>query len=83
MDTLNLHFNDWNWHKTCKMGGLSTQRMCYDELLMTLTGSTLLQRFLHAREMETECTILLADLAAGLGQPKVEVSSQISTQPAY
>jgi len=45
---------------------------------MSLTGSTLLERFLHAQEMETECTILLADLAAGLGQPKVEVSSWIN-----
>jgi hypothetical protein len=34
-----------------------------------------MERFLHAREMETECVALLADLAASLGQPKVEVSS--------
>jgi len=78
MDTLNLHFNDWNWRKTCKMGGPLTLRILYDQQLTTLTGSTLMGRLLHAREMETECAVLLADLAAGLGQPKVEVRSRIS-----
>jgi hypothetical protein len=81
MDTLNFHFNDWNWRKTCKMGKLSTLSTLYNQHLMNLIGSTLMERFLHAREMETEHAVLLVDLAAGLGQPKVEVSLSISVQP--
>jgi hypothetical protein len=83
MDTLNFHFNDWNWRKTCKMGKLSTLHTSYDQLLTLSTGSTLMERFLHAREMEAQHATLLEDLATGLGRPKVEVSSNISVQPVY
>jgi Kyakuja-Dileera-Zisupton transposase len=27
LDTLNFHFNDWNWRKTCKMGWFVTKSL--------------------------------------------------------
>jgi len=47
-----------------------------------LVGSTLMDRYVHAKEMRAQHETLLADLATSLGQLKVEVSSNLNAEPA-